>query len=114
MATVIVPLLIVLLIAAVVLHLTGRRSLACWLVVIFPASLCVVALFDLSRGPTQLGLGAYQSDQKQLAYCLGILAPNLIAALRPKWWWLFWASWTLNAVVCGMLVYLAFFWKVFS
>ena len=114
MATVIVPLLIVLLIAAVVLHLMGKRSLGCWLVVLFPASLCAVALLDHAKGPVQLGLASYQSDQKQLAYCLAILALSLLAALRPKWWWLFWVSWTLNAIVCGMLVYLAFFWKVFS
>ena len=54
------------------------------------------------------------SDQKQLAVALVMLAISIFAALRAQWRWLFWIEWFLNGIVCGMLIYLVFFWKVFS
>ena len=114
MASLVVPFVIALLIAIAVMHATGRRAFACWLLVIFPAALCGACLVDLARGPAQLGEAAFKSDQKQLLYCLALLAMNLLAALRAKSSWLFWVSWLLDAAVCGILVYLVFFWKVFS
>jgi len=103
-----------LLIAAAALQLTGRRRLSCWLLALFPASLCVGCMVDLAHGAAQMGAGAYQSDLKQLIPCLVLLAIGVFAALRTQWRWLFWLAWVLNAFICGILVYLAFFWKVFS
>ncbi len=105
---------VVLVIGTAILQLTGRRKLSCWLLALFPASLCVGCLVDLAGGAAKIGEGAYQSDQKQLIPCLILLAINVIAALRSQWRWLFWIAWAFNAFICGILVYLAFFWKVFS
>ena len=96
------------------LQLMGRRRLSCWLLLLFPTILCVAALADLARGSARIGLAAFESDEKQLAILLCFLAVSGIAAFRPGWRWLFWAAWVLNALVCGVLIYLAFFWKVFS
>jgi hypothetical protein len=104
---------IALLLAAAALQLRGKRSLSCWLLVVFPGFLCLAYLHDLAKGPRVLGLGAFQSDQKQLIVALFMLAVSIFAALRPQWRWLFWTEWFLNGMVCGMLVYLVFFWKVF-
>lgn len=105
---------IALLLAAASLQLRGKRSLSCWLLVIFPGFLCLAYLHDLAKGPMVLGLGAFQSDEKQMAGALCMLAVSVFAAFRPQWRWFFWLEWFLNGVVCGMLVYLVFFWKVFS
>jgi hypothetical protein len=114
MATFIVPVVIILLIGTGTFQLMGKRGLSCWLLALFPASLCIVAVADISRGAAKIGEGAFESDQKQLVYCLSFLALSVLAALRSQWRWLFWTAWAFNALVCGMLVYLVFFWKVFS
>ena len=103
-----------LLVAAAVLQLIERRRLACWLLVLLPVSLCGAATRDLSRGITHLGAAAYQNDRKQLLFSVLILALASLAALLPQRRLLFWASWVVNALVCGALVYLVFFWHVFS
>lgn len=105
---------IALLLAAAALHLRGRRTLGCWLLAVFPAFACVAYLRDLLQGAQRLGLAAYQSDRKQLGAALALLAISVFAAVRPQWRWLFWLEWTFNAIACGVLVYLVFFWKVFS
>jgi len=114
MAHFIAVLVIVLLVGTAIFQLTGRRGLSCWLLAIFPASLCAGCLIDLARGAAKIGEGAYESDKKQLLYCLCFLLLTVAAALRPQWKWLFWIAWAFNALVGGVLVYLAFFWKVFS
>jgi hypothetical protein len=103
-----------LLVATAALQLTGRPRLSCWLLALFPACLCAGCLVDLVHGAAQIGASAYRSDRKQLISCLIFLAISLFAALRSQWRWLFWLAWVLNALICGILVYLAFFWKVFS
>ncbi len=103
-----------LLLAAAGLQLAGKRSVGCWLLVLFPGFLCLAYLRDLSKGPRVLGLGAFQGDEKQLLVALCMLAVSIFAAFRTQWRWLFWLEWLLNGIVCGMLVYLVFFWKVFS
>jgi len=105
---------IVLLLAAAALQLVGRRRIACWLLAVFPGFACVAYLRDLAQGAQRLGLAAYQSDQKQFGAALVLLAISVFAALRPQWRWLFWLEWIFNAIACGVLVYLVFFWKVFS
>jgi hypothetical protein len=47
-------------------------------------------------------------------YVLVLLVLSVFAALRPKWPWLFWIAWAPSGFICGILVYLAFFWKVFN
>jgi hypothetical protein len=106
--------LVVLLVGTAALQLTGRRRLSCWLLALFPGSLCVGCLLDIARGAAKIGESTYRSDQKQLLYCLCFLLLSVAAALRPQWKWMFWIAWAFNALVCGVLVYLAFFWKVFS
>jgi hypothetical protein len=105
---------VVLLIAAAALHVMGRRSVGCWLLVIFPTIACVVALAELAGGPQQIGQSAYASDERELGYISVVLVLGLLAAVRPKWPWPFWIVWVLNGTACAALVYLAFFWKVFS
>jgi hypothetical protein len=105
---------VALLIVAAVLQLMGWRRFSCWPLALFPASICVAALLDLSHGAAKIGAGAYASDQKQLPYCLAFLVLSVVPALRPQWNWLFWVAWVFNAFVCAFLVYVAFFWKVFS
>jgi hypothetical protein len=105
---------IVILLVAAALQLAARRRFACWLLAIFPAFACVAYLRDLSQGPQHTGLATYQSDQKQLGAALLLFAISFVAAVRPQWRWLFWIEWIFNAIACGVLVYLAFFWKVFS
>jgi hypothetical protein len=114
MAHFIASLVIVLLIGTAILQLTGRRRLSCWLLGLIPASLCAACLVDIGHGAAKIGESAYQGDEKQLLYCLCFLLLSVVAALRPHWRWLFWIAWAFNALICGVLVYLAFFWKVFS
>lgn len=105
---------IVLLLAAAALQLAGKRRASCWLLVIFPGFLCLAYLRDLVQGPQRIGLAAYTSDQKQVFVALGMLAVSIFAIVQSQWRWLFWLEWFLNGTVCGMLVYLVFFWKVFQ
>lgn len=107
-------LVIVLLLAAAAMQLRGRRRTACWLLAVFPGFACIAYLRDLVQGAERIGLATYQSDRKQFAAAFVLLAISVVAALRPQWRWLFWLEWIFNAVACGILVYLVFFWKVFS
>jgi predicted DNA repair protein MutK len=106
--------IIAFLVAVAILHLKGRRVIGAWLLAFLPVLLCGVGVVDISRGAVQLGEGAFESDVKQLAFSVVLLVLSLIAALCPKWPWLFWLVWAVNGAVCGILVYLVFFWKVFS
>jgi hypothetical protein len=105
---------VVLVLACAVLHFTRRRQLACWLLAIFPATLCVALLFDLAHGAAKLGQASYNSDIRTLPYLLGFLVITLLSALRPRWGWLFWIGWAFSAFVCAVVVFLTYFWKVFS
>jgi hypothetical protein len=93
---------VVLVIAAAAFYATGKRRLGCWLQVLFPAILYGWVLGD-----------RYIATEAK-ALCLSVLGLSLLAALRPRWPWLFWAAWLLNAFVCYILLYAIFFWKVFS
>jgi hypothetical protein len=114
MASLMVLISIVLLVASAAFQLAGKRRLACRLQVLFPAFLCVADLLDLTGGVRVLGTAGVESDEKQLVYYLVLLALSIIAAIRIQWRWLYWSAWVFNALVCALLVYLAFFWKVFS
>jgi hypothetical protein len=103
-----------LLLAAAGLRVAKKARVACWLMVVFPSFLCLAYLRDLAQGPSVLGAAAYVSDQKQLAVALVMLAISIFAAWRAQWRWLFWIEWFLNGIVCGMLIYLVFFWKLFT
>lgn len=105
---------IALLLAAAALQLTRRPRVSCWLMVVFPGFLCLAYLRDLAQGPRGIGVATYASDQKQVLVALGMLAVSIFAIFRPQWRWLFWLEWLLNSIVCGILVYLVFFWKVFQ
>jgi len=105
---------IVLLLLAAFLQLRGRRRIACWLLAVFPGFACIAYLRDLAQGAERLGLATYQSNQKQFGAALALLAISVVAVLRSQWRWLFWLEWVFNAIACGVLVYLVFFWKVFS
>jgi hypothetical protein len=105
---------IVLLLVCAALFFTPLRKLGCWLLVIFPAVLCAGLLKDLAKGAQKMGQASYQSDLKTLLPLVGFLAITLFAAVRPRWGWAFWIAWILNALVCAIVVFLTYFWKVFS
>ena len=105
---------IVLVLVCGVLHFTRLRRLGCWLLVIFPSALCAALLRDLAKGAQKLGEASYRSDFKTLLPLVGFLSVTLFAALRPRWGWVFWIAWTLSALVCSLIVFLTYFWKVFS
>jgi len=91
-----------------------RKTTACWLLVVFPSALCVGLFLDLAHGAQRLGQASYSSDLRTLPYVLGFLVVALIAALRPRWAWLFWIGWVFSALICAVVVFLTYFWKVFS
>jgi hypothetical protein len=103
---------IVLLLACAVFHFMRKRSLACWLLVLFPATLCARLLLDLARGAEKLGPASYHSDLRVLPFLLVLLAITVFAALRPKWRWLFWITWLISAPICAGIAFLTFFLKV--
>ena len=105
---------IVLLIVCAAFHFMRKRSLACWLLVLFPASLSIGLLLDLARGAEKLGQGGYHTDLRALPYLLAFLAITVLAALRPNWRWLFWITWLISAPICAGMVFLTFFLKVGS
>ena len=114
MGALLAVIVIAVLLAAAALQLRGRRRVACWLLAVFPGFACIAYLRDLAQGSQRIGLAAFQSDQKQFGAALVLLAISVVAALRPQWRWLFWLEWIFNAIACGVLVYLVFFWKAFS
>ena len=114
MATLFIAFAIALLVITALLQLRRKPGLSCWLLAILPAFACMAALLDLSRGVAQLGRSTFESDEKQLVFCVLILLLNVAAALLPRWRILFWGAWLFNALICGVVVYLAFFWHVFS
>lgn len=105
---------IVLVVSSAVLHFTRLRGLACWLLALLPASLCVGLLLDIAKGAQKLGEASYRSDLKTILPLTGFLALAVFGAIRPRWGWVFWIVWVLSVVVCGVIVFLTFFWKVFS
>ena len=105
---------IALVLASAVLHFTHLRKAACWLLVLLPAALCIGLATDLAKGAQKLGQASYQSDLKTLLPLVGFLAITVFAALRPKWGWVFWIAWLFSAVICAVVVFLTYFWKVFS
>ena len=105
---------IVVVVASGALHFTRLRKLACWLLALFPASLCVGLFMDLVKGRQKLGEAAFHSDLRTLLPLAGFLAVTVFAALRPKWGWIFWIAWVLGALIAAIIVFLTYFWKVFS
>lgn len=105
---------VILVVVCAVLWFMRRRELACWLLVVFPAALCVGLGLDLAHGAAKLGEASYRSDLRTLPYLLGFTALTLLAALRPKWGWLFWIAWAFSGLVGAVVVLLTYFWKVFS
>jgi hypothetical protein len=105
---------VALLFVCAVLFFTPLRKLGCWLMAIFPAALCAAVLKDLAKGSTKVGAATYHSDLLVLLPLMGFLAITVVAALRPRWGWLFWIGWVLNAGICALIVFLTYFWKVFS
>ena len=105
---------IILLIVCAVLNFTRRRTLSCWLLVLFPAAFCFALLLDISYGVAKLGPASYHSDLRALPYLLAFLTVTVLAAFRPNWRWLFWIIWLVYALICTVIVYLTFFWKLFS
>ena len=105
---------IFLVVLCAVLFFTPLRKLGCWLMAIFPAGLCAAFLKELVKGTTKIGEATYHSELMVLLPLLVFLIITIVAALRPRWGWLFWIGWVLNAFVCALIVFLTYFWKVFS
>lgn len=95
-------------IAAPVLRILKRRTIATWALVL--GTVPVVALAaGAVRHPTQPA----SNDWKWLAYVLAILALSLLSLLR-RAHLVFWLAWAGNLFQIGIGIYLAFFWHVFS
>ncbi len=109
-----VLLFVALLVTAAVLQLMRRRVWAAALVTVGPVGIVLSLVADLARGEQHIGLAAYNADERQLVVSLPLLALCALALWRPSWRWLFWIVWLLNALIAVGLIYLAFFWKVFS
>jgi hypothetical protein len=105
---------IALLIVCAVLFFTKLRTLGCWLLALFPAALDIGILIDMSHGTSKLGQAGYSSDERILPFFLALLLITVLAAIRPRWGWLFWIAWFFNALFCALAVFLTFFWKMFS
>lgn len=105
---------IILLVACAVLQFTSRRALGCRLLVLFPGSICFTLLLDISHGVQGLGQASYHSELHALPYPFAFLVVAILAAFRPNWRWLFWSIWLISAAIVAVMVYLTFFWKVFS
>ena len=115
MASLLVPVLIALLVAAAALHvMRSRQARRVAARAFFLPPFAPALSWTSPKAPRALGQGAFEGDQKQLVYCFFFLALSLTAALCPKWPWLFRIAWVIDAWVCGILVYLAYFWKVFN
>ena len=90
---------LVLLIAAVILHVMGWRRLGGWLLAPFPALLC---------GAASMSYATYHGNLEVLVERAVLLLLALLAALLPRWRWLFWIAWACNFIMCGTLVYLVY------
>ncbi len=105
---------IALLFVSAALFFTPLRKLGCWLMALFPAALCAALFKELVKGSAKIGEATYHSDLIVLLPLLAFLAITILAAVRPRWGWVFWIGWVLNAMVCALIVFLTYFWKVFS
>jgi hypothetical protein len=99
---------VVLVLACAVLHFTRWRKLASWLLVIFPAALCAGLWLDLSHDSLKPGQPGYHFDLAALPYLFGFLVVTVIAALRPRWRWIFWILWAVSALISVLLVFFTF------
>ena len=115
MAFLIAGLALATIIMAVVYQLLGKLRASCWLLLVFPVVLSIVALFSYLNNAGRASPGTdLRSDQSMAIFCLSLLVLSVLAKLRPRWRWLFWLAWLPNAIACGTLVYLVLFWHVFS
>lgn len=114
MAPLVLAIVIVFTIVAAAFHAIGYRVPGCWLLVLSAASLCIGIIRDLCLGVRQIGQAAIDDDHNHLMFCLVLLVLSLLATLRTNWLWFFWIVLTLNTMVCAVLLYIVFFWKVFS
>ena len=105
---------VVLLIVCALLFFTPFRKIGCWLMAIFPAALCADFLKELAKGSSRSGEMAFHGEIGALLVLLAFLIITVLAALRPRWGWLFWIAWILNSLICALIVFLTYFWKVFS
>jgi hypothetical protein len=98
---------------ALVLRLTAKKPHAAWVLAVGTLPAVVLIGIELSQPHARIGAAAVQSDLKQLAFELTILALALLSLWRFAWF-CFWLGWALNLYLIGVFVYLAFFWHVFS
>jgi hypothetical protein len=100
--------------ASAILRLTQGRVVAGWPLTFLPASMCVSSVLALSQGKAALGRAGFETDLRVLLYCLAALGLSVFSAIQWKLRWLFWTIWVCSGLFCALIVYLVFFWKVFS
>ena len=100
--------------ASALLRMMRRGVFAGWPLTFLPGSACFRYVAELSRGGTALSLVPSASNQSQLLISLASLGLSVLSAVQWGWRWLFWTVWICNGLVCAVIVYLVFFWKVFS
>ena len=100
-------------ILALVLRLAAKKPHASWVLALGTLPILVQIGVELSQPHARIGEAAVQSDLKELAFELTVLALALLSLWRFAWF-CFWLGWALNLLLIGVFVYLAFFWHVFS
>lgn len=100
--------------ASALLWFTRGRAIAGWLLTFLPASFVFLSVAEILKGKASLGRGTFETDERQLWFSLATLAVCVLSAVKWRWRWSFWAIWICTGLVCAVIVYLTFFWKVFS
>ncbi len=71
---------------ALVLRFTARKRLAAWILALGTLPLLIQTAVELSQPWARLGGAAVQSDYKELAFELVVLALALVSLLSPRAW----------------------------
>ena len=85
-----------------------------WLLTLFPAVLCIGLLVDLAHGAQKLGQAGYNSDLRTLSVSSGLPRRRRSCRPAPKMGMALLDRLAPQRVVLRVVVYLTFFWKVFS
>lgn len=95
-------------IAAVVLRFSSKKQYAAWALITGTLPIFALIIADVIHYPYKV-----VEDTKFAAFEIAILALAAFSSGRYLRF-CFWLAWLANTALIGVLVYLAFFWHVFS